>query len=189
MPTRATHPRVLLDVWAGFRSGFRGTSVGMFGVFGGASDASLSVAPRRAYLPDSTKFCTEPPRGSNLLRTAKYVPLVSFFPRALYDAINNNPRLRAMATRVEVDDLWGKLHRAPANLRRRSYQAMLEVAVSDGEISSGERQLLDSFRCRHQINDDIHRKFLAELGWTMDQYAIGCQMDAKNVSKNGHTLA
>ena len=99
--------------------------------------------------------------------------------RALYDAINNNPRLRAMATRVEVDDLWGKLHRAPANLRRRSYQAMLEVALSDGEISSGERQLLDSFRCRHQINDDIHRKFLAELGWTMDQYAIGCQIDAK----------
>lgn len=95
--------------------------------------------------------------------------------RAMHETISANPRLHAMATRAEVDDLWGKLHRAPANLRRRSYQAMLEVAVSDGEISASERQLLDDFRRRHHISDAEHVKNLAELGWTAVQFAEGSQ--------------
>jgi hypothetical protein len=84
-----------------------------------------------------------------------------------------------MATRAEVDDLWGKLHSAPANLRRRSYQAMLEVAVSDGAISPGERRLLDDFRERHQIQPAEHEQFLQALGWTAAQFARGTQASTK----------
>ena len=95
--------------------------------------------------------------------------------QAMHETIAANPRLHAMATRAEVDDLWGKLHRAPANLRRRSYQAMLEVAVSDGEVSASERRLLDEFRERHGVEEAEHSKYLEQLGWTEAEFAAGAQ--------------
>eukprot|EP01052_Picozoa_sp_SAG31_P015644 SAG31_NODE_1011_length_10382_cov_8.910240_7_plen_152_part_00 len=101
--------------------------------------------------------------------------------RALHGVIAANPRLHAMATRAEVDDLWGKLHSAPANLRRRSYLAMLEVAVSDGNISVAERRLLDSFRQRHGITQVEHEKFLRGLGWTSEHYLRGTQLNLASV--------
>ena len=99
--------------------------------------------------------------------------------KALHKAIKENPRVEQAAARAEIGDLWGKLHRAPAQARRRTYQAMLQVALSDGKLDDSERSMLEAFRARHGVADEEHVAFLAETGWTPEEFASGGRAVAK----------
>ena len=52
---------------------------------------------------------------------------------------------------------------------------MLEVAVSDGVVTKGERQILMDFAQRHQIGDAAVKDMLGDLGWTWAAFHKGSQ--------------
>ena len=93
--------------------------------------------------------------------------------RALHQTLSTNPRLAAAANRAEIADLWGKLHSAGPQHRVKAYRSMLEVALSDGQVTASERRLLETFRERHAIADKDHEEGLRAAGWSVDEYARG----------------
>jgi len=50
---------------------------------------------------------------------------------------------------------------------------MMEVALSDGVLCSAERNMLEQFKARHKIGDEVHAAVLQELGWTGDDFKSG----------------
>eukprot|EP00930_Biecheleria_cincta_P075342 TRINITY_DN62508_c0_g1_i1.p1 TRINITY_DN62508_c0_g1~~TRINITY_DN62508_c0_g1_i1.p1 ORF type:complete len:344 (+),score=41.85 TRINITY_DN62508_c0_g1_i1:89-1120(+) len=86
------------------------------------------------------------------------------------EIVKASPRLTEFATRVEVSDLWGKLHRAQPEHRRQTYQAMIAVAVSDGFLEDHEIKLAEEFRARHKLTDDDHSRALEKVGWTQKDW-------------------
>uniref|UniRef100_A0A7S3YH20 Uncharacterized protein n=1 Tax=Lotharella globosa TaxID=91324 RepID=A0A7S3YH20_9EUKA len=98
---------------------------------------------------------------------------VSFDRKILVDYIMQNPRLTEAAKKVELDDLWGKLHRAGPHRRRQTYQAMLQMAVSDGKLDKKEVELLVLFRMRNGITQKQHEEALKKLGLTDSEFMKG----------------
>jgi len=90
--------------------------------------------------------------------------------KALHHTLISNPRLEASATKAEIADLWGKLHRSHPEHRRRTYNAMLQIALSDGKLDPNERSLLADFRSRHNITSEEHEEFVLASGWTLKDF-------------------
>lgn len=91
----------------------------------------------------------------------------------LYSHLASNPRLEAAACRTQIHDLKGKVKRSMPDFCLHTYRQMLEVATSDGSICNKERDLLSSWRERHQIDDSAHVAALAELGWSDKEFQAG----------------
>ena len=64
-------------------------------------------------------------------------------------------------------------HSAGPQHRVKAYRSMLEVALSDGQVTASERRLLETFRERHAIADKDHEEGLRAAGWSVDEYARG----------------
>lgn len=90
--------------------------------------------------------------------------------RKVQEVMHSNKRLTENATRAEVSDLWGKLHRSNADHRRQTYIAMVAVAASDGEIEDHEVKLLEDFRTRHKLPDSAHSEALEKIDWTEEDW-------------------
>eukprot|EP00931_Biecheleriopsis_adriatica_P066069 TRINITY_DN40489_c0_g1_i1.p1 TRINITY_DN40489_c0_g1~~TRINITY_DN40489_c0_g1_i1.p1 ORF type:complete len:166 (-),score=22.00 TRINITY_DN40489_c0_g1_i1:51-548(-) len=122
--------------------------------------------------PNSKPDCWEKERirPVSFKCTASRCRTLSIDCRKADEIMKSNPRLTESATRAEVADLWGKLHRAQPEHRRLTYEAMVAVAASDGKIEDHEVKLIDDFRSRHNLTDGDHCKALEKVGWTVKQW-------------------
>jgi len=66
-------------------------------------------------------------------------------------------------------------HVQDAPRRLAIYDAVLEVALSDGVVHAAEREFLAGFALRHDITEAEHEAALARFGWTIKQWDAGCQ--------------
>lgn len=89
----------------------------------------------------------------------------------VHQVIRSSPKMSENATRAEVADLWGKLHRSVPETRRLTYEAMMSVAASDGVIAENEVKLLEDFRVRHKIPETAHEASLEKIGWSKEEWA------------------
>lgn len=58
------------------------------------------------------------------------------------------------------------------------YLVLLNSVVEDGHVSSHERNTLSRLRYLHYITDQEHKNFLAERGWTLQEYNEGLSKGA-----------
>jgi len=77
-----------------------------------------------------------------------------------------NPRLTSLATKAEVSDLWGKLHRSLPEHRRMTYETIVAMAACDGKIEDRELKQLEDFRLRHNLSDTTHLEALQKIGFS-----------------------
>jgi len=98
---------------------------------------------------------------------------LAFDRKALDTVLRANPRLAEAATRAEIADLWGKLHKAGPERKQRTLASILETALCDGDLNPSERQQIDKFCQKYTITDAELTAELQRLGWSMDDYARG----------------
>lgn len=55
------------------------------------------------------------------------------------------------------------------------YEAILQVALSDGVVHNAEREFISSFAQQHDISEDEHQLALSKFGWTPAQWSAGAQ--------------
>lgn len=76
---------------------------------------------------------------------------------------------------------------SPKPSRLEIYEAILQVALSDGVVHSAEREFLHSFAQQFDITQDEHAAALTKLGWTLAQWSAGAQeaeLSGANYIKN-----
>lgn len=57
--------------------------------------------------------------------------------------------------------------------RLEMYEAILQVALSDGVVHNAEREFLGSFAQHHDITQEEHNQALLKYGWTLEQWHAG----------------
>lgn len=89
------------------------------------------------------------------------------------DTFRGNPRLKENAGRAAITYVWGKLFGTVRDMRHCEYKSMMEVALVDNVLNSSVRKMLEQFKQRHKISDEIHNKLLKDLGWNAQEFLVG----------------
>ena len=113
------------------------------------------------------------PASSSIECASEKCVTLAFDRKALDMTLRANPRLAEAATRAELADLWGKLHKAGPERKRRTLASILETALCDGDLHPTEKDQIERFCRKYTITDAELATELKQLGWSMDDYARG----------------
>jgi CRP-like cAMP-binding protein len=71
--------------------------------------------------------------------------------------------------------------------KTKHYQSLLAAVVADGVVSDEERQVLEEYKERLQINEQDHLSMLQELGWSKEAWEQGCRGGKQHADRRPQT--
>lgn len=93
---------------------------------------------------------------------------VVVFDSGLFNVHARAPNLFAKSARAAVHDAVGKLKGSQLAKKtdvRKGYVALVQLAISDGELAPEEVEMCQLYRQRHGISEKEHEAIVKNLGW------------------------
>ncbi|CAM9459564.1 unnamed protein product [Hapterophycus canaliculatus] len=87
--------------------------------------------------------------------------------------LRRRPLIGASLQKAMAEDFINKVYQSRGHEER--YRLLLVESLDPGSINPIGREKLRRYREMHNISDEVHKGFLAEQGWTEDEYYAGFQ--------------